>query len=99
MRFVRLSAIAAPAVALMAFAFASPCLAESDWQKSYPVSAKPSITLSTGDVSTEVLPCSGCREVRVHVEWGERHSGEYMVSEFQTGDHVNFELKEKPRFG
>lgn len=99
MKSVRLTAITVPAVALTAFVFASACVAESDWQKSYPVSGKPSVTLSTGDVSTEVHPCSGCREVRIRVEWSERRPGEYMVNEFQTGDHVNFELKEKPRFG
>lgn len=84
----------APVLALTPIA----ALAESDWQKSYPVSGKASLTVSTGDASTEVHSC-GCREVRIRVEWNDRHPGEYTLTEFQSGDHVNFELKEKQRFG
>jgi hypothetical protein len=97
MRVLRLSAISVPAFALTMFAIAPALLAESDWQKSYPVSGKPSLTLSTGDASTEVRSCASCREVHIRVEWNERHSGEYVVTEFQSGDHVNFELKEKEK--
>ena len=84
----------APVLALTATA----ALAESDWQKSYPVSGKASLTVSTGDASTEVHSC-GCREIRIRVEWNDHHPDEYTVTEFQSGDHVNFELKEKQRFG
>jgi Putative adhesin len=93
MKAVRLFALA-PVLALTAVA----ALAESDWQKSYPVSAKPSLTVSTGDASTEVRSC-GCREIRIRVEWNDRRADEYTVTEFQSGDHVNFDLKEKQRFG
>jgi DUF4097 and DUF4098 domain-containing protein YvlB len=95
MRALRLYAIAVPALTLFAV---SALAAESDWQKSYPVSGKPSLTLSTGDASTEVHSCS-CREIRIRVEWNDRHADEYTVSEFQSGDHVNFDLKEKQHFG
>ena len=96
MRSLRLLAFAVPALALAA---ASAVLAaESDWQKSYPVSGKPSLTVSTGDASTEVRSC-GCREVRIRVEWNDRHLNDYTINEFQSGDHVNFELKEKQHFG
>jgi DUF4097 and DUF4098 domain-containing protein YvlB len=96
MRAQRLFAIALPALAL--FAVPAILAAESDWQKSYPVSAKPSLTLSTGDASTEVHSCS-CREIRIRVQWNDRHADEYTLSEFQSGDHVNFDLKEKQHFG
>ena len=62
-------------------------------------SAKPSITISTGDSSMEVRACGACREVRIRVIWNDRKSEEYNLSEFQSGDHVNFELKEKPYIG
>lgn len=93
MKVLRLFALA-PVLALTTIA----ALAESDWQKSYPVSGKASLTVGTGDASTEVHSC-GCREVRIRVEWNDRHPGEYTLTEFQSGDHVNFELKEKQRFG
>jgi hypothetical protein len=69
-----------------------------DWQKAYPVSGKASLTLSTGDASVELRSC-GCNEVRVRVEWKDRKPGDFIVNEFQSGDHVNFELKEKPHMG
>ena len=93
MKVLRLFAFA-PVLALATTAV----LAESDWQKSYPVSGKPSLTVSTGDASTEVHSC-GCREVRIRVEWNDRHPDQYTVTEFQSGDHVNFELKEKQHLG
>jgi len=99
MRVVRFSAISLSALGLMVLSAVSAHGADADWQKSYPVSAKPSVTISTGDASTDVRSCAGCRDVRVRVEWNDRHPGEYIVSEFQSADHVNFELKEKPRFG
>ena len=91
-----LFAIAIPVAALAVGAATLP--AQSDWQKSYQVSAKPSLTVSTGDASTEIHSC-GCREMRIRVQWNDRRADDYTISEFQTGDHVNFELKEKARFG
>jgi hypothetical protein len=99
MRALCFSAMSVPAVALTMFGFAPALRAETDWQKAYHVSGKPSVTLSTGDASTDVRPCSDCREVRIRVEWNDRHPDDYTVNEFQSGDHVNFELKEKQHFG
>jgi hypothetical protein len=98
MRALRLFAISVPAFALTVFALA-PALAAQDWQKSYPVSAKPSLTLSTGDSSADVHTCGDCREIRIRVQWNDRHPDDYAITEFQSGDHVNFELKEKQHFG
>ncbi|HEY3706118.1 MAG TPA: DUF4097 family beta strand repeat-containing protein [Terracidiphilus sp.] len=69
--------------------------AQSDWQKTYPVGGKPSLSFSTGDASTEVTSCGQCKEIRIRVQWNDRHIGEYTLNEAQTGDHVNFELREK----
>jgi hypothetical protein len=96
---VRLSSVAVPVLALTTLALAPVLTAEADWQKSYPVSGKPSLTISTGDASTEVRSCAGCREVKVRVEWNDRHPGDYNLNEFQSADHVNFELKEKQHLG
>ena len=96
MKSLRFFAIAILVLGLTAFAAA--LTAQSDWQKSYPVSGKPSLTVNTGDASMEVHSC-GCREIRIRVQWNDRHSDEYTINEFQSGDHVNFELKEKQSFG
>lgn len=98
MRSLRTFAISVPAFAFTMFAFA-PVLAAQDWQKSYSVSGKPSLTISTGDASTDVHTCGDCRDVRIRVQWNDRHPDDYTINEFQSGDHVNFELKEKQHFG
>jgi hypothetical protein len=95
---MRLVPVALPALALAAggFLFAQ---AGSDWQKSYPVSGKASLTLSSGDASVEVRSCGGCRAVRVRVDWQGRKPSDFSLTEFQSGDHINFELKEKSHTG
>lgn len=81
------------------FALSLPsAFAVEDWQKSYPVSAKPALTIGTGDASTEVQSCATCHEVRIRVQWNDRRPEDYAIIESQAGDHVNFELKEKQRF-
>lgn len=91
---LRPAAYSFAAIALIA-ASASAFAGDADWQKSYPVSAKPSLAFSTGDASTEVRSCGQCRAISVRVQWNGRNPSEYIISEFQTGDHVNFEIKEK----
>jgi hypothetical protein len=95
MAHVRPTALASAAVALLfATSFAS---AQSDWQKSYPINAKPSLSFSTGDAAVEVTSCGGCKEIRIRVQWNDRNPSDYNLTEVQTGDHVNFELREKGR--
>jgi len=99
MRVVRLVPFCLPALILMTAGVVSTQAGAADWQKSYPVSGKASIALSTGDASTEVRSCGSCREVRIRVEWNDRGPDDYILNEFKSGDHVNFELKEKPHMG
>ncbi len=93
MAYLRPAALTLAAVAFLALA--ATARAESDWQKSYPVNGKPSLSFSTGDASTEVTSCGQCKEIRVRVQWNDRPPSDYTLSEAQTGDHVNFELREK----
>jgi hypothetical protein len=90
-----------PLVLSLAAAFvaasASAGAADADWQKAYPVGARPSLAFNTGDASTEVTSCGQCREIRIRVQWNDRHPSDYLVNELQTGDHVRFELREKVR--
>lgn len=97
MRSVRLFAVALAVLAVAAI----PAIAraDSDWQKTYPISGKPSLTFSTGDTSAEVHSCGDCTEIRIRVEWNDRHASDYNLSEFQSSGHVNFELHEKPGLG
>lgn len=97
MNSLRLPAFAFTACSV--FAFASLAQADSDWQKTYPVSGKPSLTTTSGDASTEIRSCGDCREVRIRVEWNDRHASDYNLTEFQSSDHVNFELREKIHIG
>lgn len=73
--------------------------ADADWQKSYPVSAKPSLTSTTGDSFTEIRSCGDCREIRIRVEWRDYRASDYTLTESQTGNHVEFALREKTRIG
>jgi hypothetical protein len=93
MAHVRPAALTFTAVALL-FA-ASAAWAESDWQKSYPINGKPSLSFSTGDAGVEITSCGGCKEIRIRVQWNDRNPLDYTVNEAQTGDHVNFDLREK----
>ena len=96
---LRLAAVCVPALALMASAFSFGQTSAGDWQKSYPVLGKASLVLSTGDASLDVRSCGECRAVHVRVEWRDRKPEDFNVNEFQSGDHVNFELKEKAHMG
>src|SRR4051812_1766247 len=59
--------------------------ADADWQKSYPLNAKGSLTFSTGDAATEVVSCGQCREIRIRIQWNDRHIADYTLNEVQTG--------------
>lgn len=98
MRLPRPFAFAIPVLVLAPLAAPS-AMAESDWQKTYAVSANPSLSVSTGDPSLDVHSCGDCREIRIRVQWNDRRPDEYTISEFQSSNHVNFELKEKERVG
>lgn len=98
-RIVRHVSVSVFALAWMAGASASAQAGGGDWQKSYPVSGKASLILSSGDASLEMRSCGECHEVRVRVEWRDRKPADYTINESQSGDHVNFELKEKPHLG
>lgn len=84
---------------LLIAASASFARADADWQKSYPVSGKASLTMSTGDLAATVRSCGDCRAIGIRVEWRDRHASEYNLVESQSGNHVEFSLHERQRFG
>jgi len=95
MRILRLVASSITFASLTALATSAH--AQADWQKSYPVTAKPSITFNTGDTSTEVRPCGDCHEIRIRIEWKDRNPNDFTITESQTGSHIQFELHERSR--
>jgi hypothetical protein len=99
MRNLRLGSICFLVPVFTAGVFASAQSGAGDWQKSYPVAGKASLTLSTGDASVELRSCGNCGAVQIHVDWRDRKPGDYVINEFETGSHVNFELKEKAHLG
>ncbi len=84
-----------PAALLLAGSGAA--LAQADWVKSYPVSGKASLTLSTGDAAVEIRSCGSCRGLRVRVEWHNSNPGDFELRESQNGNSINFMLREKAR--
>ena len=103
-----MSFLSARAAGYAAFAAATtlslaslPALAQvsgHDWQKTYSVSASPSLTIETGDSGLDIQSCGDCKEIRVQVHSG-RDLNDYRLEERQDGDHVSFSLKEKPMWG
>jgi DUF4097 and DUF4098 domain-containing protein YvlB len=93
-RLVLVFALAATAAVL-----ASAQSGAAAWEKSYTVSGKASLSLDSGDASVTLRSCGDCRAVHVQVDWRDRKPADFTVTEFQSGDHVNFELKEKSHFG
>jgi DUF4097 and DUF4098 domain-containing protein YvlB len=80
---------------------AHPALAQDtdhDWEKSYTVAGKPSLTVETSDSHLSIQPCGDCKTIHIKVHSGQKLS-EYRLEENQSGDHVYFTLKEKPHVG
>ena len=85
-----------PAVALAVFALAtSSALAQSNWDKIYNLSAKPSLQLQVGNMPVRVQSCGGCRSVRIHIDWQGQDPSRYTLTDMQGGNGIHFELKQK----
>ncbi|QNI32061.1 DUF4097 family beta strand repeat protein [Alloacidobacterium dinghuense] len=72
--------------------------ADHDWEKTYSVAEKPTLTIETSDSSLNIRSCGDCKTIHIKVHSGLKLS-EYRLEESQSGDHVNFTLKEKPHMG
>ena len=99
MRKLRLVAMMAPVLALAAGAFAPVRAGAEDWQKSYTIAGKASLSLSTGDVPIELHGCADCHAVKIVVDWRDSNRSDFILKELQAGDQVSFELNEKVRWG
>ena len=84
------------AAALAIFAVAtSSALAQGNWDKTYNLSAKPSLQLQLGNMPVHVQSCGGCRSVRIHVDWQGQDPSRWALTEMQGGNGIHFELKHR----
>ncbi len=91
------------ALALAAIVFTAPSSVRAqntdhDWQKEYPLSGSPSLTIETADIGLDIRSCGDCKAIGIHVHSDEKLSN-YHLEERQEGDHVYFTLKEKVHLG
>ena len=73
--------------------------ADHSWSKTYPVTAKPTLTFETSDASVDFHPCGDCHQIGIHVEVVGRKLSDYRLEESQTGNEVHFLFKELPHAG
>ncbi len=81
-------------------AAAASAQSDTTWDKSYSVSGQPSLVLSTDDSHLNIHACTSCQAVHIHVTAaGSANLSKYTLEESQTGNTINFSLKEKPHIG
>ena len=73
--------------ALLVFA-SSTAPAQSNWDKTYNTSGKPSVQMELDDASVRSRSCGGCRAVQVHVDWRGQDPSHWRISEMQAGGAV-----------
>jgi hypothetical protein len=92
--------LATSAVCLFALA-AYPVRAQNtdhDWEKTYSIAGKPSLTIETSDSHLDIRSCGECKTIHIKIHSGQKLS-EYHLEESQSGDRVYFTLKEKTKIG
>src|ERR1700721_2239034 len=99
LRKLRLVGMIVPVVLLAAGVLAPVRAGAQDWQKTYLIAGKASLTLNTGDVPIDLHGCAECHAVKIDVDWKDRKPTDFILKEPQGGDQVSFELKEKAQFG
>jgi hypothetical protein len=72
---------------------------DNQWDKTYTVSAQPTLVLTTGDSNLTITSCGECQTVKIHVQATNRKLSDYNLVEDQSGDTIHFSLKEKGHLG
>jgi hypothetical protein len=85
--------------ALLVSGAAASAQSDTTWDKSYSVSGQPTLFLSTGDSHLNIHSCGSCQAVHIHVTTENTSLSRYTLEESQSGNTVNFSLKEKPHVG
>jgi hypothetical protein len=85
------------AVALIALTAAAQT--DTHWDKTYTISAQPTLSLTTGDSNLTITSCGECQTVKIHVDATNRKLSDYRLEEDQSGNSIHFSLKEKVHVG
>lgn len=85
--------------ALILSAVTASAQSDTTWDKTYPVSGQPSLILSAGDSHLNIHACGNCQAVHIHVTAENTSLSRYTLEESQSGNTVNFSLREKPHMG
>ncbi len=96
MRFLAQTASLA-AVALVALTASAQ--SDNHWDKTYTISAQPTLSLATGDSNLTITSCGECQTVKIHVDATNRKLSDYRLEEDQSGNTIHFSLKEKVHVG
>lgn len=69
------------------------------WDKSYPVSGRVTLDVSTGEAAIHTTSCGTCRSVTIHVDAHDQNLSDYKLEESSSGNLVTFSLKRREVFG
>lgn len=69
------------------------------WDKSYPVSGRVVLDVTTGEASIHTTACGTCRTVTIHVDAHDQDLKDYKLEESGGGNVVTFSLKRRDEYG
>ncbi len=69
--------------------------AQSNWDKTYNVSSRPTLQVDVDDASVRVHSCGGCRSVRIHVDGKDGDLARWRITEMQGGNGIRFAMKHR----
>ena len=74
---------------------ASAALAERQWDRTYPLSGRPSLQLEADNASVEISSCGECRSVHIHLDTRDVDLSEFKLEESASGNQVRFHLQRR----
>lgn len=79
-------------IALSATCFGS-AFGQSNWDKSYNVSSRPTLQVEVDNASVRVHSCGGCRTVHIHVDPKGGDLSRWHITDMQGGSGIRFSMK------
>jgi hypothetical protein len=96
---MKILAQAAAIAGLSLLAFAAVAQTGNHWDKTYSVSAQPTLFVAVGDSNLNIRSCGECKTVRVTVDTHDGKLSDYRLDEDQSGNTIHFSFKEKEHWG
>lgn len=72
-----------------------PMCAQSNWDRTFELTGRPTLQVDVDDASVRVHSCGGCRTVRIHVDGKGGDLSRWRITEMQGGNGIRFALKHK----